>query len=312
MALPQRKFTKVALTVDDQLQKMVARGVVVEDEPFAKYHLEKIGFYRLSGYAEPFQIGGNGADRHHCKEPVPFEKLIERYSFDRKLRLLMLDAIERIEVSLRSSFSNSIALNHGSHWYLENKLFEPSYDHAQMMNELKRQIGHTANTDEQLARRDVFIQHYYDNYNDPETPPSWMVFEAVSFGFVSKVFENLFKSETTHFCLPLKVPHDVLSSWLHTVSYVRNLCAHHSRVWNRTLTIKPAIAKKHKTKFFGNDKIYSVIVVMKIMLDTIMPDNDWAERLAGLLDEYPEVPRANMGFPDDWKNNDFWRIETNS
>lgn len=102
------------------------------------------------------------------------------------------------------------------------------------------------------------------------------------------------------------MPHDVLSSWLHTISYVRNLCAHHSRVWNRTLTIKPAIAKKHKTKIFGNKKIYSVIVVMKIMLDEIMINNTWAESLAGLLDEYTNIPISMMGFPDDCKEFEHW------
>jgi abortive infection bacteriophage resistance protein len=290
---------------------MIDRGVVVQDHDLAKHYLEKIGFYRLAGYSLPFQKGGTGADRHDCKVPVEFQTILDRYIFDRKFRLLLMDAIERIEVSIRASFSNTIAITHGSHWYLDASLFEPEpqFDHAKSMSELRRQIGHSGATPEQMARRDVFIRHYFSTYNDPPTPPSWMVFEAVSFGFVSTLFEGLYKSHTIAICQPLKVPHEVLSSWFHAISYVRNLCAHHSRVWNRTLTIKPTIARKHKEKFNGNTKIYGVLVVLQIMLEQVAPDNNWAERLAELIGEYPEIPLANMGFPEDWKSYSFWQLQ---
>ena len=86
------------------------------------------------------------------------------------------------------------------------------------------------------------------------------------------------------------------------------MCAHHKRVWNKTLTIKPAIARKHKTKFQSNRKIYGVMVVVQILLEEIAPDNTWAERLHELLKEYPDVPLANMGFPDDWHEKPFWGL----
>lgn len=294
--------------MDDQLAKMIERGLVVEDEDEAKHYLHQIGYYRLCGYTLPFQKGGDGHDRHDFREPVEFRVVLDRYVFDRKLRLLLLDAIERIEVSFRAALSNSIAQRHTPHWYQDASLFEAGYDHAALITELKRQIVHNPSTPEREAQRDIHIRHYYDNYYDPDMPPSWMIFETISFGTISRIFEGLYKSETTEVCNPLRVNHDTLSSWMHAISYVRNLCAHHKRVWNKTLTIKPAIARKHKTKFQGNSKIYGVMVVIQILLDQVAPDNTWAERLSELLEEHPDIPLANMGIPDNWRDKPFWGL----
>ena len=287
---------------------MIERGLIVDDEDKTKHYLHQIGYYRLCGYTLPFQKGGDGNDRHEFKHPVNFNTILDRYVFDRKLRLLLLDAIERIEVSIRASLSNSIAQNHSPHWYLNPALFNAEHNFDAMINEVQRQIGHKAKTKEQLDKRDVYIQHYYDTYYSPEMPPSWMVFEAISFGAISRIFEGLYKSETGKLCVPLKVNHDTLSSWMHAISYVRNLCAHHKRVWNKQLTIKPAIARKHKEKFQGNERIYSIMVVVQILLDQVAPDNTWAERLSELLEEHPNVPLVNMGIPDNWRTKPFWGL----
>ncbi|MES0864832.1 Abi family protein [Ruegeria sp. SCPT10] len=287
---------------------MIERGLVVKDEDEAKHYLHQIGYYRFCGYTLPFQKGGDGYDRHEFRTPVEFGVILDRYVFDRKLRLLLLDAIERIEVSFRAALSNSIAQRHTPHWYQDATLFEPTYEHAALITELKRQIVHNPGTPEREAQRDVHIKHYYDTYNDPDMPPCWMVFETISFRTISRIFEGLYKSETTEVCNPLRVNHETLGSWMHSISYVRNLCAHHKRVWNKTLTIKPAIAKKHKTKFQGNTKIYGVMVVIQIILEQVAPDNTWAERLSDLLEEHPDVPLANMGVPDNWRDKPFWGL----
>lgn len=287
---------------------MIERGLIIDDEDTTKHYLHQIGYYRLCGYTLPFQKGGDGDDRHEFKNPVEFSVILDRYVFDRKLRLLLLDAIERIEVSFRAALSNSIAQRHTPHWYQDAALFEADYEHDAMIQQLKFQIGHNANTPEKEAQRDIHIQHYYDTYYEPDMPPSWMVFETISFGTISRIFEGLYKSETAAICTPLRVNHDTLSSWIHAISYVRNLCAHHKRVWNKTLTIKPAIARKHKEKFQGNSKVYGVMVVVQILLDQVAPDNTWAERLSDLLDEHPNVPLVNMGIPEDWRTKPFWGL----
>lgn len=267
-----RRFEKPALSVDHQLDLMVERGLTVSDPAAAKHHLEYIGYYRLSGYALPLQTGGRGPNRHIFKPNSTFEAVLDRYIFDRKLRLLVMDAVERIEIAVRASLSNSIALRHAPHWYLDAKYFRAEFNHPKFIADLKNEIGFDL---ARKNRRDVFIQHYYDEYNNPELPPCWMVFECISFGTISFAFKNLAHPEYQEICRRFSLPHDILSSWLHSISYVRNLCAHHNRLWNRICTIKPKAANKYREDMTPNDRLYSQLVVMQVLLKTISPGNHW-------------------------------------
>jgi abortive infection bacteriophage resistance protein len=177
-----------------------------------------------------------------------------------------------------------------------------------MIREVKKQISHNAINPHEIAKQDIFIRHYYDNYNTPKMPPSWMVFESISFGTISRIFKNLNKSKTKKICQPLNINHQTLSSWLHSTCYVRNLCAHHHRIWNKTLTITPAISRNHAEKFENNSKIYRVMVVFQIFLEKISLNNNWAELLSELLSEHPGVPIRNMGIPENWREKPFWRL----
>ena len=303
VSLVKPPFVKAAISVEAQLQRLVDRGMVVGDHDEAIRYLHRIGYYRLSGYTLPFQNGGGGADHHVFTNPVTFEDVLDRYIFDRKLRLLLMDAIERIEVSVRAGLSNNVAERNGSHWFTDANIFNTGFDHIEYIREIKRQICFN-NPDKQT----VFIRHYYDNYSAPNMPPCWMVFEAVSFGVISKTVEHVKKDEFKELCAHYGIPHVVLVSWLHTISYVRNLCAHHSRVWNRVLTIKPAVAKRHKEDLQDNSRMYAVAIVLQILLGRIAPDNHWATRLKLLFEEHPAVPLAAMGFPDDWVTKPVWGL----
>lgn len=278
--------------------------MIVADKDAAKTYLRRIGYYRFSGYTLPFQKGGNGADHHEFKAPTSFETVLDRYIFDRKLRLHLLDAIERIEVAIRAGLSNHIAERHSPHWYKDANLFVTGFNHAEYISTLKQQISH--NRPENQA---IFIRHYYETYGPPDMPPSWMVFEDVSFGVISKTIEHVVKVECRELCAQFGLPHKILTSWLHAISYVRNLCAHHSRVWNRVLTIKPTIAKKYKGVTTDNTRIYSILMVAQALLGKVAPDNHWALRLKELLEAHPSVPLSAMGIPENWHEHEIWGIE---
>jgi abortive infection bacteriophage resistance protein len=273
----------------------------VNDPAVAAHYLEHIGYYRLSGYALPFQKGGSGADRHDFKPGATFERILDRYNFDRKLRLAVMDAVERIEISIRSTMSNSISIRHGAHWYLKPNVFNAQFNHAQFIEEVKDQIGHTNH-----RRRDVYIEHYYSKYSTPSMPPSWMVMESISLGTISRAYKNLLPSEFNPICHKIGLPHHVLSSWMHSLSYIRNICAHHSRLWNRECSIKPIAANAYKADLTPNDRIYAQLVIMQILLQKIAPGNHWAQKLMDLLNEHPDVPLVSMGFPTDWSSRKVW------
>lgn len=166
------------------------RGLIITDEIQAQHYLRFIGYYRLAGYALPFQVNHNADGSHHFLNNCRFDDILDLYIFDRKLRLTVIDAVERIEVAVRTLLSQSMSELYGSHWFTQSEHFMPmpQFDHVQFITHVKKEIGYAP---ARQATQPVFIRHYYNKYTEPELPPSWMIFEALSFGSVSRMFKYL-------------------------------------------------------------------------------------------------------------------------
>ncbi|MCZ7656044.1 MAG: Abi family protein [Rhodocyclaceae bacterium] len=225
---------------------------------------------------------------------VCFEDILDLCVFDRKLRLAVMDAVERIEVAFRAQFSQTMSELHGSHWFMDAVHFQPRYDHADFIFRIKKDIGYD---NAKAAMRQTFIKHYYDRYGEPELPPSWMIFEVLSFGTVSLAFKNLTRQNQKPVAKPFGLAGEVLASWLHALSYLRNLAAHHQRLWNRTYTIKPIQAKRYADELQDTSRFYAQAVMADVLLKVISPDTRWGQRLAELLAEHPKVQARRLGFP---------------
>jgi abortive infection bacteriophage resistance protein len=300
-------FAKPALGIEEQAILLASRGLVFENWADSFDHLQHIGYYRFTGYLHPFKVGSGNAE--YYRAGTTFEVVHDRYIFDRKLRMLVLEAVEKIEIAARSTISNSVGTRHGPHWYLDQTNFaKPKWYarhgftlsdwHSRFLNDVQSQIDRS---------RDVFIKHYYDKYSNPTLPPCWMLFEVISFGSISECLKFLKHPEHNEACKRFGLGHQILSSWLHTISYIRNICAHHSRLWNRVLTIKPTIPNARRAQFNNeNDRIYAALLSMQIMLRAIWGNNHWAEGLRGLFDAHPMIPLASMGFPNDWRTRPEW------
>jgi abortive infection bacteriophage resistance protein len=298
------KFTKPAIDLDAHIALLRSRGLVIPDEARARHYLRFIGYYRLSGYSLPFQINYN-ADGSHCfLDDVSFDDVLDLYVFDRKLRLLVMDALERIEVAFRAVLSQSMSERHGPHWYTDAALFVPKYRHDRFLDVLKKDIG---DDPAKAAVRQTFIQHYYDKYGDPALPPSWMVFEVLSFGTVSQVFKNLLRDQQKPIGKTFGLDGSVLASWLHAITYLRNLAAHHQRLWNRAYTIKPIVAKQYAAELVDPSRFYAQAVMIEVLLKVVSPDTHWGGRLAELLAEHPKVRADRLGFPADWQQRTLWQ-----
>ncbi len=162
-------FTKPAIDIDAQIALLRARGLTIANESRARHYLRFIGYYRLSGYALVFQVNYNADGSHRFHPGANFDDILDLYIFDRKLRLVVLDALERIEVAFRVALSHEMSISHGTHWFMDAAHFIPTYDHAVFLDHVKKEIGHDSS---RAHARQVFIQHYYDKYGDPELPPS--------------------------------------------------------------------------------------------------------------------------------------------
>jgi abortive infection bacteriophage resistance protein len=95
------------------------------------------------------------------------------------------------------------------------------------------------------------------------------------------------------------IDESVLKSWLHCLTYVRNICAHHSRLWNRRFVIK--VARKHPKDANTDIYFYTAFLIIRDLIEKIAPNTAWALRFATLIKQHPKIPIGKMGFPEDWK-----------
>jgi len=297
----RKPYNKPALDEMEQLNLLLSRNLLIPDHQRALHYLRFIGYYRLSGYALFFQ----DQNSRKFKNNTSFDNVLDLYIFDRELRLLVMDAIERIEVAVRTCISNYLSLQYGSHWFLDKELFISSYKHEYLVKKVELETGH--NRDHK--NREMFIDHYFNNYNDPKLPPSWMVAEVMPLGTWSKIYKNLRnRDDQKKIAQVFSLHYSVMASWLHSLTYLRNLCAHHSRLWNRRFSIKPKIMKKYHDLLLPNNTFYAQSVMLYIFMHIIADGSKWQHRLANLLTKHNQIQTQAMGFPKKWDENSFWRM----
>lgn len=289
------RYLKPALTFDQQLDLLRQRGLTVRDPDRALRWLRSVSYYRLSAYFLPFKDG------EQFRSEADFNDIAGLYIFDRKLRLLVLDAIERIEVAIRTSVTYEIGHAYGTFGHTDPTNFAPDFDHPRFMNEL---------LDEEGRAKEAFALHFRQQYAEEPHLPVWMATELLSFGTVSKLYQSLDPKLRQRIASPYKVDAQFLASWLHMLTYARNVCAHHKRLWNRHLAIKPrfpsrSLAWPHQVP--DNERLYAVLVVLRHMMTVNSPNSKWVERLHGLLAAHPTVPQSAMGFPGGWEKLATWR-----
>lgn len=271
----------------------------IPDIPRAKHYLTFISYYRLSGYFRYF-VDPQKPKTERFHDDATFERVLDLYIFDRHLRTLILDALERIEVAVKASFSNAGSLNDGPFWICNADNFDRG-KHEQIMKILS-----DAAAPEMEKQKHTFLAHFYKKYANPH-PPSWMLMETLSFGAVSKLYKFAKGSHRKPVADHFSLQHDVMGSWLHTLVFARNVSAHHCRVWNRTFTIKPKIPKQYQDwPASSQDKLYVACSIIQHMMNVIADGSGWGQRFRKLIEERPNVPLRAMGFPDNWLDQKPW------
>jgi abortive infection bacteriophage resistance protein len=293
-----RRFTKPSLSIIDQVALLKGRGLVIGDRALAAHSLTHISYYRLRAYWFYFEI--NPSDPNHPLRPgTTLEAVLDLYDFDRRLRLLINDGIERIEVAARGSWAHHLAMAYGPHGYLNKPLYRRADQYEKNLEQLKGEIDRS---------HDTFIEHYNKTYGDPRLPPVWMASEVVSFGLLSKWVSALAsRGDRQAIARPLGLDERVLTSFLHHLATVRNICAHHGRLWNRRLTVTTVLPTAPSQLAAAINpstarNIYNTLVIMLHVMRRIAPQSDWATRIKGLLDQHPVQDFTAMGFPANWRD----------
>jgi len=277
-------YRKRALTFDAQLAQLKDRGLSVRDEGQALHWLANVSYYRLSAYSLPFRHD----DRFH--PGTDFSDIVDLYVFDRRLRLLLLDAIERIEVASRTAVTYEISHALGAFGYADRSNFSPKFQHGRFLADVSKEEGRANET---------FVEHFRKKYTSEIHLPIWMVTELISFGALSQLYAHLSPQLRSRVAVRYHVHESVFANWLHALSYVRNVCAHHKRLWNRELAIRPMVPRNDRRwarLSIDNTRLAASLAVIAHLLQCVAPGSEWADRVAELFDAYPNVPRAAMGF----------------
>jgi abortive infection bacteriophage resistance protein len=298
------KYSKPALTREQQADLLISRGMIGDRDQII-HKLSAVNYYRLSGYWHTFRQ----LPDHAFSPNTTFDKVWERYVFDRRLRLVVMDALERTEVYFRGELAYQFAHHfHDPFAYAEDPNALPR------LSQDKRSKFLTMLADDLRHSKEVFVDHFRHQYGSDHTyMPVWVATEIMTFGHVLTMYQGAPDPIRRAIAKPLGIHDRVLGSWLLALNTIRNFCAHHSRLWNRKLGTKPTIPERknglhwHVPVPISNERMFGVLTIIKYCMDRIAPQSSWATRLQSLLHEFPNIPLNSMGFPIDWQSCPIWR-----
>ena len=291
-------------TITEQIALLKSRGMLMKDEQKTAFYLSHISYFRLKGYWWDMQT-----DRvnHIFAQNTYFEDVIARYNFDRHLRLILFDAIEFIEIALRTKLIYHLSQAYGGLWYLDDNFVIDKVKYQETLADLQTEFVRTGET----FAKDFRQKHPADN------PDVWLILEVASFGTLSKIYSNLKpllpeKSKITHEFGLNSI--NELSSWFAAITYLRNVIAHHSRVFGRDILKRPILPRSPRNEWLQHGvtpvqekKPFVVISAMIYLCNAINPDNEIKSKLLSLFNSNPNIPIYKLGFFNNWQSEPLWK-----
>lgn len=316
-------YTKPHLSFADQVALLVRRGLGVSDQAKGTDHLCRIGYGRLCPYLESFQqtipdpADPNKAIRSDQFQPgAEFKHAVDLYLFDKQLRLLFLDAIERIEVALRVGIAHTLGKRdpwaHRSVTFLDR-------NRAQAMYPGSTRTRHDVwldRADNAVARSDEkWVADFSRTYSSDL--PIWMAVETWDFGTVSWLLEMAHTSDRYMIAKQYGVLPDTFVSWIKCINSVRNISAHHSRLWNTSMKHQPSVPQRFEAptvvhigkRTVHRTRVYGAAAVASYLVKKLSPGTSWSSRMKDHWLAFPTTPLINPtqgGFLPGWDGEAIW------
>ncbi|STU34685.1 Abortive infection bacteriophage resistance protein [Klebsiella pneumoniae] len=301
-----RLYQKSTQPIPDLIAKLQQRGLIINDMSAATTALTFIGYFRLRGYCLPYY------QMTQKKKPKPLEPkilipgttledVISLYEFDRKLRLIVLEQIQKVEIGLRTCLSEYMSEKYGCHWFMNLTAMSKDYDYEGFSGQIR-------------DAKEVFIDHYKQKYEHPVHPPSWMITETLSFGAWSRMYKNLHHFDQKQIAAKFNIQNaDVMASWFHTLCHFRNLSAHHNRIWNRSFKAFPPAKLNSLSHHMTNPQtLYSRLVVLKYLSDQVSWSDGLKQQIHEIMHTKPIcVTFEKMGFIPGWDKDPLWSRAVN-
>ena len=265
----------------------------------AEAELSIISYFRLSEYLNHMR-----QPDHRFAPGCTIEDALDTYYFDKQLRAIIFQAIQSIEIALRTRMIQCISMPLGAFWFTNMANFRNRSYYRKTYSKINSEVS---------RNKEPFILEFYRNYSEPSLPPVWKTLEVISFGTLSKLYENLTDSSikqsvANSFNIS---KYKFLVSWLQTIAVLRNLCCHHNRVWNRNFVVHPQIPTRDFRSVVSipdpaSTKIYNILCIIRYLENQIHHTNTFASSLKDLIASHPRIDIADMGFPTAWGSEPLW------
>lgn len=326
-------FAKPHRSHADLVQILVDRGLTCSGRDAAEQLVRSVGYYRLSAYVYPFRVLLPEDERqvaspvHYRSDQIvagtTFEHVAALWKFDRDLRLRCLDAIETVEIGLRAQIAHVLGerdvFGHVHRDALDGEACAAPADSRVVagpdaFDDWQQRCGAL----QHKARAEDHVRHHLLRYGPPL--PIWIAVEVLDMGALVRLYKLLNKRDQNTIARAFGVSGGpLLGKWLTQINYLRNVCAHHSRLWNRSLTYStPKFSPgqvddrlKHASQCGQRDRIYVVLALLAYMVRHVDPTSNWPRSLLTKARKFPALtgisPESDMGFPVGWDDLALWR-----
>jgi abortive infection bacteriophage resistance protein len=268
------EFNKPPIDFQQQLEKFEQNGLSIDDREAFMLAIKTAGYYRLKGYLLPYK---------ERQQRITSSQLLDIYAFDRKLRLLFLDAIERIEITLKAIVSVHMSLTYGPFWFNDANVDEDITSLVTNHYGIK-DINHKP------------IAHYYSKHTSPDYPPSWMIMEVIGMSDISKIISRLPIRDIKPLIQFFDISPRMVKSWVRSLTVTRNICAHHGRLWDRSYKISPEKTKEI-TSSAHSGSLAEQIMITDYLVAKVSPEMDFYQQTTNLINEYDNIViQERIGF----------------
>ncbi|ORU00115.1 hypothetical protein D081_1209 [Anaerovibrio sp. JC8] len=276
------------MTIDEQIDNLKELGLLINDEEYAKKILNDISYFRL---IKAYSLGLKPKNGNYLSG-VTFEQIVELYLFNANFRQLTFAEIEKIEVNVRCRIANYFAEIYGVLGYKDSSNFVNEEYHEIFLKDIGEEVRRNSKA--------PFVRNFQDNYEGADLPIYALV-EVFSFGTLSKFYKNMKNVDKKVVAKSFGIGYTYLESWIESISYVRNICAHYGRLYNAKLSKTPILYKEYSQAGIRNNRIFGVLLCMKQILKNDLHWNLYVNKIAELIDKNEHADVKTMGFPDNWK-----------
>ena len=276
------------MTIEEQVENLKSIGLIVDDEEYAKKILNDISYFRL---VKAYSINLKPKNGNYDNKTT-FKEIVNLYLFNANLRQIIFPEIEKIEINVRCRMANYFAQQYGVLGYLKAENFVNEEYHKEFLEDIEQEIGRNSKA--------PFVRNFRENYEGGQLPMYALV-EVFSFGTLSKFYKNMHNKDKKEIAKSFGVGYTYIESWLESISYVRNICAHYGRLYNAKMSKTPMLYKEYTQAGIGNNRVYGVLLCMKHLLKNDSHWNMFVDKIEMLFDKYQSVQIKTMGFPKNWK-----------